>query len=132
MQKQKLLLYGTQMKALVDMLSAGTTREDRELVLRMEGEYKSLLSEQSFSNGMLASHLKKSILPAVAAYKTLIADGKTKEQAFEAVRASVLSDSEKQKKAFVFALHAQYKLRVFLRGIRERIEQGFHLSAVQQ
>ena len=100
MQKQKLLLYGTQMKTLLDTLSPGAVCKDGELVLRMEGEYKRLLNEQSFSNGMLASHLKKSILPAVAAYKTLIADGKTKNQAFEAVRASVLSDSEKQKKAF--------------------------------
>ena len=49
---------------------------------------------------MLARHLKKSILPAVAAYKTLLAAGKTQNQAFEAVRASVLADSEKQKIAF--------------------------------
>ena len=100
MQKQKLLLYGTQMKALLDTLSGKSAEDNAALVLRMESEYKRLLSEQTFADGMLARHLKKSILPAVAAYKTLIADGKTKKQAFEAVRASVLSDSEKQKKAF--------------------------------
>ena len=100
MQKQKLLLYGTQMKNLVDTLSNNSAEENAALVLRMESEYKHLLSEQSFANTMLARHLKKSILPAVAAYKILLAAGQTKEQAFEAVRASVLSDSEKQKRAF--------------------------------
>ena len=100
MQKQKLLLYGTQMKSLVDTLSNKSAEKNAALVLRMESEYKHLLSEQSFANAMLARHLKKSILPAVAAYKMLLAAGKTKEQAFEAVRASVLSDSEKQKRAF--------------------------------
>ena len=98
--KQKLLLSGTQMKTLLDTLSAGATREDRELISQIESEYKRLLSEQTFSDPMLSRHLKKSILPAVAAYKTLIAAGKTKEQAFETVRASVLADSEKQKRTF--------------------------------
>ena len=82
MQKQKLLLYGTQMKALLDTLSGKSAENNAALVLRMESEYKRLLSEQSFADAMLARHLKKS------------------KQAFEAVRASVLSDSEKQKKAF--------------------------------
>ncbi|WP_455160957.1 hypothetical protein, partial [Treponema lecithinolyticum] len=100
MQKQKLLLYGTQMKALLDTLSEESAEDNAALVLRMESEYKRLLSEQSFADAMLARHLKKSILPAVAAYKTFLAAGKTKEQAFEAVRTSVLSDSEKQKRAF--------------------------------
>lgn len=100
MQKQKLLLYGTQMKALLDTLSEESAEDNAALVLRMESEYKRLLSEQSFADAMLARHLKKSILPAVAAYKTLLAAGKTQNQAFEAVRASVLADSEKQKIAF--------------------------------
>ena len=100
MQKQKLLLYGTQMKALLDTLSEESAEKNAALVLRMESEYKRLLSEQTFADAMLARHLKKSILPAVAAYKMLIADGKTQNQAFEAVRASVLADSEKQKIAF--------------------------------
>ena len=100
MQKQKLLLYGTQMKALLDTLSEESAEDNAALVLRMESEYKRFLSEQSFADAMLARHLKKSILPAVAAYKTLLAAGKTQNQAFEAVRASVLADSEKQKIAF--------------------------------
>ena len=78
MQKQKLLLYGTQMKALLDTLSEESAEKNAALVLRMENEYNRLLSEQTFADAMLARHLKKSILPAVAAYKTLIAAGKTK------------------------------------------------------
>ena len=104
MQKQKLLLYGTQMKTLLDTL-ADTAEENAELVLRMEGEYKSLLSEQSFSNGMLASHLKKSILPAVAAYKTLIADGKQKNKRLKRCALPYCRIRKNKKRRFKKSVH---------------------------
>ena len=59
MQKQKLLLYGTQMKVLLDTLSEESAEKNAALVLRMENEYNRLLSEQTFADAMLARHLKK-------------------------------------------------------------------------
>lgn len=99
MQKQKLLLYGTQMKALLDTLSDKSAEDNAALVLRMESEYKRLLSEQTFADAMLARHLKNQYcLPSPHTKRLLRTENKN--QAFEAVRASVLADSEKQKIAF--------------------------------
>ncbi len=94
--KRKLLIYKTQMKEAVSKLF----EEDRSMAEKIEQEYQDLLSENDLSDKMLAKHLKKSIIPSIAVYKTMINKSMGREYAYQMVRESVLYDAKKNQKIF--------------------------------
>jgi hypothetical protein len=85
--------------------------------LRGEAEkaYAKLLLENDLSNKMLAKHLKRSILPAIAVYDTLLSADWRKEDAFRLIRDSVLESAKPMAKAF----HAAGRLPFFFSLLRK-------------
>ena len=65
-----------------------------------ESRYAKLLAENNLSHPMLESHLRQSILPAVAVYGALLSAGISKETAFQVIRGSVLEAAKPMAKMF--------------------------------
>ncbi len=96
MKKTKNFIYKTQMKEAIKKLLEMHT----SLVEKIELDYRKLVDENDLSDKMLAKHLKKSILPSIAVYKSLINHGMKSKNAYEIVRNSVLHDAKKSQRMF--------------------------------
>jgi hypothetical protein len=90
-------------ESLLQKSKLRTAYRDRDFsALRESAEkaYAGLLAENDFSNKMLAAHLRTAILPAVAFYRVLSENGRSKEEALRLIRASVLDAAQPMARFF--------------------------------
>jgi hypothetical protein len=97
----------------------------QELQDHVNREYTKLLIENDLGNGMLAKHLKQSILPAIAVYRILLSAGWQKENAFQLIRQSVLDASKPMARVFHAAGRLPFFFSLFRIMCPASIKSGF-------
>lgn len=97
---------------------------DAGLKNEIASRLKTLLSENDLSNKMLAGHLKRSILPAIAFHGALIEHGREKKDSAERIRSSVIDDAKSSASFF----QVLGKIPFFFSLMRVMVKKGIQLN----
>lgn len=114
---QKIMRRSRLVGAYEDLNDAGLKKE---IVSRLE----TLLAENDLNDKMLAGHLKRSILPAIAFHSALTGHGCEKKDSAERIRSSVINDAKSSASFF----QVLGKIPFFFSLMRVMVKKGIQLN----